>query len=187
MFLLIDWLIGWLTDCHRQGLQAVHQQQAASGAVPSQKTGEEEQQAKCDPNKAIPLHYHPLHEQSLSTASTTAAAPTLPPDVDMPACAGHSESDDHRCDVLLCNPGSSAVTWQVQLKALLLRKASIVCYKLARDQLTAEEYGTALNFARQALCCFCRFYRSSCVYWLLIWYILDLLFFIVVVTFGITV
>jgi len=137
--------------CQWQGLRAIRQQSLGeSSAVPSQKN-EEEQQAKCDPNKAIPLHYHPLHEQSSST--TTPAAPTLPPDVDMPACTGHTQSD-HSCDVLLCSPGSSAVTWQVQLKALLLRKACIVCYRLARDQLAAEMYGVALNFARQALCCF---------------------------------
>jgi len=127
--------------------------------VPSQKSEEhEEEQAKCDPNKAIPLHYHPLHEQSSTTV--TAAAPTLPPDVDMPVCSGHAQKD-HSSDMLLCNagPGSStAVTWQVQLKALLLRKACIVCYNLAREQLTVHVYGAALNFARQAFHCFGTFY-----------------------------
>jgi len=112
---------------------------------------EEEQQATCDPNKAIPLHYHPLHEQSSSTSVPAAA--TLPPDVDLPACNGDAQSG-HRSDVLLCTPGSSSVTWQVQLKALLLRKACIVCYKLAREQLAAQTYGVALNFARQAFYCF---------------------------------
>jgi len=144
-----------------QGLRSIHQQSlGTSSTVPNQKN-EEEQQAKCDPNKAIPLHYHPLHEQSPST--TTTATPTLPPDVDMPACTGCTQSD-HSGDVLLCSPGCSAVTWQVQLKALLLRKSCIVCYKLAREQLTSQLYGGALNFARQSLYCFGMFYAVNFVY-----------------------
>jgi len=141
-----------------QGLQTICQQSPGTNtAVPSQKDEErqEEQQATCDPNKAIPLHYHPLHEQRSST--TMSAGATLPPDVDLPACTGHTHSA-HCSDVLLCSPASSAVTWQVQLKALLLRKACIVCYKLAREQLAAQMYGVALNFARQAFYCFGMFF-----------------------------
>lgn len=151
IFELADVVWSW------QGLRTISLQSIGSAtAVPSPKSGEEEEQAKCDPNKAIPLHYHPLHEKSSSSSAT--AAPTLPPDVDMPACKGHAESD-HSSDVLLCSPccHSSMVTWQVQLKALLLRKACIVCYKLAREQLNSQVYGTALNFARQALYCFGEF------------------------------
>jgi len=137
--------------CWLQGLRAIRRQSiGTASAMPSQKN-EEEQQAKCDPNKAIPLHYHPLHEQNSSTSATAAA--TLPPDVDMPACTGHTQLD-HSGDVLVCGLGSSAVTWQVELKALLLRKACIVCYKLAREQLTAQMYGAALNFSRQSFYCF---------------------------------
>lgn len=134
-----------------QGLRAIRQQSVSTASTMPNQNNEEEQQAKCDPNKAIPLHYHPLHEQNSSTSASAAA--TLPPDVDMPACTGHTQSD-HSGDVLLCGPGSSAVTWEVQLKALLLRKACIVCYKLAREQLMAQMYGAALNFSRQSLYCF---------------------------------
>ena len=99
------------------------------------------------------------------------AAATLPPDVDLPACSSHTQPD-HHSDILLCTPTSSAVTWQVQLKALLLRKACIVCYKLAREQLSTQMYGVALNFARQAFYCFgmflsqnlCGFYCALYVY-----------------------
>jgi len=165
---LFEWtVVRW------QGLRTVcHQSLGTSSAIPSQKN-EEEQQAKCDPNKAIPLHYHPLHEQSSSTSATD--APTLPPDVDMPACSCHTQSR-HSSDVLLCTPGSSAVTWQVQLKALLLRKACIVCYKLAREQLTAQTYGAALNFARQSFYCFGTFYAVKFVHNLLMHCVFLVLF-----------
>lgn len=148
--------------CWWQGLGTIHGQSVGtSPTIPTQKN-EEEQQAKCDPNKAIPLHYHPLHEQSSST--TASAATTLPPDVDMPACTGRTQSD-LSSEVLLCSPGSgsSAVTWQVQLKALLLRKACIVCYKLARERLAAQMYGAALNFARQSFYCFGMFGAANFV------------------------
>jgi hypothetical protein len=150
-----------------QGLRSIHQHVTLVTTL----AGTEE----CDPSKAIPLHYHPLHEQnSSSVPSTDVPTATLPPDVDMPLSTGlmhleHNGGCTAGCTRGTAGTGShvcsssddsqpldtvSGATWCEVLKALLIRKAMIVCCTLGREKHSAQNYGIAMMFCRQALYCF---------------------------------
>jgi hypothetical protein len=132
-------------------MQIIRRQTVLGSGIPGRGMAEE-QQAKCDPNKAIPLHYHPLHEQNQKAESKVTSS-SLPPDVDMPSCTGlspyvltgHSPESDETLN---------ADDWCSVLKFMMIQKASVVCFKLARVKLDAGQFGLALNLARQALYCF---------------------------------
>lgn len=127
-----------------QGLHIVHRQAILGSSVPGGRGMPDEQQTQCDPNTAIPLHYQPLHEQNRSVAH----APCQPPDVNMPSSTGLSTFTLKDPEVL------NADDWCPVLKVLMIKKASVLCFKLAKEKLNAGLFGSALNLARQALYCF---------------------------------
>jgi hypothetical protein len=132
-------------------MQIIRRHTVLGGSLPGRGMAEE-QQATCDPHKAIPLHYHPLHEQNQKSDSKLTSS-SLPPDVDMPSCTGLSpyEQMGHSTEG---GETSAAYDWCSVLKIMLIQKASIVCYKLARAKLDGGQLGLALNLARQGLYCF---------------------------------
>jgi hypothetical protein len=131
-------------------MQIIRRHTVLGSSVPGRRMAEE-QQAKCDPNKAIPLHYHPLHEQNQKLHSKLTAS-SLPPDVDMPSCTGLSpyEQKGHSTEG---GEKPAVDNWCSVLKIMMIQKASVVCYKLARAKLDGGQFGMALNMARQGLYC----------------------------------
>ena len=108
-----------------------------------------EEQAQCDPSKAIPLHYFPLErEPSLAVypISTSSANGDFLWD-------GLSElsTDDNKFDEpVICSQQS----WQLHSKTLLMKKSVITYFQLAKLKFKMEKFGFALQYLVKAILCF---------------------------------
>ncbi|OWF38276.1 erythroid differentiation-related factor 1-like [Mizuhopecten yessoensis] len=93
-----------------------------------------EEQVWCDSNQAIPLHYVPLQKSA-------------PP---------HNESEPplHDLDHLQLAETGSSCSWHRLSKVLLLRKAAMAFYSLAKKSLTSHKAGCAMRYIKSALRCF---------------------------------
>ena len=110
-------------------------------------------QAKCDPNEAIPLHYQPIRKQANHTAANGKRSPSSPD----PDAFGREQSPEpdlanqmtvfHRS---LLPQGS----WHRQSKSLLIRKAAIAYYGLTEAMMASDKYLLAWKHIRLALHCF---------------------------------
>lgn len=99
-----------------------------------------EEQATCNKNTAIPLHYEPLQKSA-------------PPHND-------KEPPLHVKDQSVVEAETS-VTWHRTLKVLLLKKAAIALYTLARSAALENQPGKSLCLLRISLQC----YGQCCCIW----------------------
>lgn len=93
-----------------------------------------EEQVWCDSNQAIPLHYVPLQKSA-------------PP-------ANESESPLHDLDHLQLAETESSCSWHRLSKVLLLRKAAMAFYSLARCSVSSQKTGCAMRYIKSAMRCF---------------------------------
>ena len=115
-----------------------------------------DKQAKCDPNKAIPLHYQQITKQQHQAVAIEKAA-LASHDPDSGDSLGREESPEpglaNQMTVFnrsLLSQGS----WHSQSKALLVRKAAIAYYGLTEAMMTCEKYILAWKYITMALFCF---------------------------------
>ena len=87
-----------------------------------------EEQVPCNQSQAIPLHYQPLKTPNRGDYSL--------------------ELLSHKAGVTLTKP------WQCLSSSLLMRKASMTYFALAKAHLSAQKYGNALKYIRFAVHCF---------------------------------
>lgn len=114
-----------------------------------------EEQAQCDPHKAIPLHYQPLKGDSscLAFPCTSIAV-----DADFPYDEMNLSSQEllgaEGPLTLMGEQRSPQIRWQLLSKTLLLRKAAVVYYSQAKIKVAVEKYGLALKCIKKSLYCF---------------------------------
>ncbi|KAK7498450.1 hypothetical protein BaRGS_00010404, partial [Batillaria attramentaria] len=87
-----------------------------------------EEQQTCNANEAIPLKYEPIHQAGNPAAESSS--------------------------LQLSTHAASHGTWHQLSKALLLRKACMANYVLAKEFLSNKQYGYSLKHVRYAIHCF---------------------------------
>lgn len=93
-----------------------------------------EEQVQCNSAEAIPLHYEPLQKSA-------------PP---------HNEEDPalHDIEHLQLAESELSSSWHRLSKVLLLRKAAITFYSLAKNNFSIKKFGCSLRYIKSALMCF---------------------------------
>ncbi|KAJ8317595.1 hypothetical protein KUTeg_005499 [Tegillarca granosa] len=93
-----------------------------------------EEQVQCNSAEAIPLRYEPLQKSA-------------PP---------HNEEDPalHEMEHLQLAESELSSSWHRLSKVLLLRKAAITFYSLAKNNFSIKKFGCSLRYIKSALMCF---------------------------------
>ncbi|XP_064600327.1 erythroid differentiation-related factor 1-like [Liolophura sinensis] len=128
--------------CIIKGITCLNKHMSASAS-----SNQEETQATCNPDEAIPLFYEPLypkHKTDPSSADQNTASPSTPNVADSLLSTYQSSSPTR----------SPSERWHLLSKVLLYRKAAMAYYSLATITMESQKYGTALKYIKLAILCF---------------------------------
>lgn len=135
-----------------KGMTCLNKHMSASSS-----SSQEETQATCNPDEAIPLFYEPLFPKQNKTEPCSAEHNTAPP------------STPNMADSLLSTYQSSGPSrspserWHLLSKVLLYRKAAMAYYSLATITMESQKYGAALKYIKLAILCFGR-WLAPCIF-----------------------
>lgn len=105
-----------------------------------------EEQAKCNSDEAIPLHYEPL-KQSLAAGSRSATSERSRSD-ELQMTYISQEKEGPKKDQ----------TWHQLSKGLLFRKAALTFSAMAKNNLNKSQFTESLKYLKLAMYCFGKIY-----------------------------
>ncbi|CAH1782614.1 unnamed protein product [Owenia fusiformis] len=118
---------------------------------------EPEEQAKCNPYEAIPMHYEPINKMTVKSKDDPDGARLAnhrgsSVDNEISTRAGHEDLSSHAVSKLhlLSLPHNS---WHTLSKFLLLKKAVLAYYGVVDSKLAIHEYGQAMKYLKISLKC----------------------------------
>ena len=124
----------------------------------SKSSGLYEEQASCNPNKAIPLHYTPLEKSSNATESQSFLSSEC--SLEGQTEVKHYEGGNLKMESCLqmafmgLDQSTSSKPWHNLSRGLLFRKAAITFAALLKSRMNTRDYKDALKYLRMSLYCF---------------------------------
>ena len=120
-----------------------------------------EEQAKCDSDTAIPLHYEPLKKTTKTGKRVISdqKRSSGPGDLQMTSFTKEGEEQPQ------------GQTWHQLSKGLLFRKAAMTFAAITRGCVNKAEYIQAVKYLKLAMCSFSKIIFTLSCYFLLAWFL----------------